>query len=223
MNLEALKKEIPYHWKIQGKTKDNSKAICVAYIDSRDAQDLLDRVCGVENWQDEIDFIHQWDDMVEYRGTVSIKINDEWRSKSDIGSFKIESFNHDMAHKGASSDAFKRACVKWGLGRFLYDKEIVYLPYNVYEANKYNLTEYINSGKYKGEKTPKKEMTQEEVKKAVDTGSITNCKECKKPLVVYKDKEYKGKKYKIFDCDVCKNGKYPVSTWVEDWQATAPF
>ena len=45
MELKALTKKLPYKWKIQSFNKDKTKASCVAYIDSRDAQNLLDDVC----------------------------------------------------------------------------------------------------------------------------------------------------------------------------------
>ena len=47
MKLEDLKKELPYKWRVQ--SSRYGKANCVAYIDARDAQDLLDEVCGQEN------------------------------------------------------------------------------------------------------------------------------------------------------------------------------
>ena len=49
MNLEDLKKELPYKWRVQ--SSRYGKATCVAYIDARDCQDLLDEVVGPENWQ----------------------------------------------------------------------------------------------------------------------------------------------------------------------------
>ena len=49
MNLEDLKKELPYKWRVQS-TKFG-KTTCVAYIDARDCMDILDEVCGPENWQ----------------------------------------------------------------------------------------------------------------------------------------------------------------------------
>ena len=49
MNLKDLSKELPYKWRVQS-TK-YGKTTCVAYIDARDCQDLLDEVVGPENWQ----------------------------------------------------------------------------------------------------------------------------------------------------------------------------
>ncbi len=149
MKLEDLKKKIKYKWKIQTVSKNKPKAQCVAYIDARDAMDLLDAVCGPENWRDEYSQVNG-----QVMCGVSIKINDEWVTKWDVGT------SGDFeAEKSVVSDAFKRACVKWGVGRFLYDMAIEYVdtnepksgnnhPYPIYQHNKeriWDLTEYINS------------------------------------------------------------------------------
>jgi len=119
-SIDDLKKHLTYKWRVQstnGKKAYNNqpavkptKAKCVAYIDARDAQSLLDSVCGAENWSSEY---------YEVKGSLfcrlGIKIDGEWIYKSDNGSVsKVE------PEKGASSDAFKRAGVMWGIGRFLY-------------------------------------------------------------------------------------------------------
>ena len=117
MNLEELKQEMPFKWRVQ--SANQWGASCVAYIDARDCQDLLDKVCGAENWQ-----------TIYYESAgllfckVGIKIEeDEWVWKSDTGSE-----SNVEKDKGHVSDAFKRACVNWGVGRFLYSKDIVKLP-----------------------------------------------------------------------------------------------
>lgn len=140
MELAKLKSTIAFQWKIQGFTKDKSKAICVAYIDSRDAQSLLDEVCWPENWSSEF---------YEVKGKlfckIGIYINNQWVYKSDSGALEAsDDVDIETTSKGESSDAFKRACVQWGIGRFLYDMDIQWIPADVYQANKYKLTEYIN-------------------------------------------------------------------------------
>jgi hypothetical protein len=52
------------------------------------------------------------------------KINySNWVWKSDCGTeSQVEK------QKGEASDAFKRAAVMWGIGRFLYSKKIIKLP-----------------------------------------------------------------------------------------------
>ena len=125
MNLQDLKKEIPFKWRVQ--SSNQYGATCVAYIDSRQVQDLLDEVCGAENWQCKFD---------EHKGNLfaSIGINvksvfngstidDFWVWKSDCGTE-----SNMEKEKGEASDAFKRAGVMWGIGRFLYSQKIIKLP-----------------------------------------------------------------------------------------------
>jgi hypothetical protein len=66
---------------------------------------------------------------------------------------------YEQAGKSAASDAFKRAAVQWGVGRFLYDLDTVTLPcdgYNVVDdrgQKVWDLTTHINNKK-KGFKSP---------------------------------------------------------------------
>lgn len=107
-------------------TKDKTKGMALAYIDARDVMRRLDEVCGPENWQDE----YPWSDGKRVVCRIGIKIdlgpqwdgdqarNREWVWKTDgAGDTDTE------GEKGALSDAFKRAAVKWGVGRYLYDVE----------------------------------------------------------------------------------------------------
>lgn len=140
--LDQLKKIIPYKWKVQ--TAKSWGCECVAYIDARDVMDLLDEVVGPENWSDEF---------FELGGKMfcrlSIKVGDNWISKQDVGTPS----NMD-ADKGEASDAFKRAAVKWGVGRFLYDLGTVrvksieangkFFPADDYGKRVYDLTKHIN-------------------------------------------------------------------------------
>lgn len=81
------------------------------YITSRQVMDLLDEVVGPANWKEEKP---SREGKNLYWG-ISIKIDGEWVTKWDCGAeSQIES------EKGEASDAFKRAAVKWGIGRFLY-------------------------------------------------------------------------------------------------------
>lgn len=139
---EKLKYPVPYRWKIQSFNKNGDKGQCVAYIDARDVMDLLDRAIGIANWQDR----YTRDSKGRLVCRLELKINDEWVGKEDTGvegSFEAE--------KSEFSDAFKRAAVKWGIGRFLYDLDIVWVnvkdkkPVNTDGSRIYDLTEYINS------------------------------------------------------------------------------
>ena len=118
MNLADLKKEIPYKWRVQSYSKSKASASCVAYIDARDVMDILDEVCGPQNWQDDYKTVDG-----KLFGGIGIKIEDYWVWKWDTGTeSQVEQ------EKGQVSDAFKRAGVHWGIGRFLYSLDIAYLP-----------------------------------------------------------------------------------------------
>lgn len=120
--LEKLQQPIPYSWRIQSRTKDRSKALCTAYIDARDVMRVLDQHCLWEVEYKEINgFI--------FAG-IGIHIDGGKLWRWDCGQ-RIEDNPQDQmyeqAGKSAASDAFKRAAVMWGVGRFLYDLEIVSL------------------------------------------------------------------------------------------------
>ena len=137
MNLfDKLSRPFPVnaiHWrigstnvkKIRRETGDNNarptKGIPLAYIDARDVYNRLDDAIGPFNWQDKYPF----------EGCCEISIKDpdtgEWICKSNgAGRTDIE------GEKGQYSDAFKRAAVLWGIGRYLYD-----LPNEWVDLDKY--------------------------------------------------------------------------------------
>lgn len=98
-------------WRVGSTTGDKKKGMALAYIDARDVMDRLDSVVGPANWRR----VHP-----HANGrtlcSLEIKINGEWVAKEDgAGDTDVE------AEKGALSDAFKRAAVNWGIGRYLYD------------------------------------------------------------------------------------------------------
>lgn len=97
-------------WRVGATTKDKSKGIALAYIDARAVMERLDSVCGPENWQ--CKYSHAGEKTV---CEILIKCGEEWVAKSNgAGDTDVE------GPKGALSDAFKRAAVVWGVGRYLY-------------------------------------------------------------------------------------------------------
>jgi hypothetical protein len=102
-------------WRAQSVSKKNPdapKAMALAYIDARDVMDRLDEAVGPEGWEDA--FVET--PLGRIICTIRIKIDGEWVSKSDgAGKTDVE------GDKGGISDAFKRAAVKWGIGRYLYN------------------------------------------------------------------------------------------------------
>lgn len=90
------------------------------YKDARVDMNILDETFGAMNWKRR--HIMFGDNMF-----CEVLIKDEesgrWVSKMDIGS---PSFSEPQ--KGAASDAFKRACVSWGIGRELYTAPFIWIP-----------------------------------------------------------------------------------------------
>lgn len=114
--LTALSARLPYNWRVQHSNQGG--CLCVAYVDARQVQDLLDEVMGPSKWQCLF---------YEVAGRpfckIGVKFGDEWIWKADTGSeSNIE------REKGLASDCFKRAAVHFGVARFLYSMDPVWLP-----------------------------------------------------------------------------------------------
>lgn len=100
-------------WRIGSTNGDKTKGMALAYMDARAVMDRLDGVCGPDNWQ------------CNYSAGVAGSIvcnlgirmpSGEWVWKADgAGATDVE------GEKGMLSDALKRAAVRWGVGRYLYE------------------------------------------------------------------------------------------------------
>ena len=218
MNLTDLKKEIPFKWKVQSFNKDGNKGSCVAYIDSRDVQDLLDEVCGVEGWQDKY---YQVKDTMFC--SIGIKVGEDWVWKGDGGAESTNGATDAAVKlKAESSDSFKRAAVKWGIGRFLYSKDIQWV--NI--ANKkpvrpdgsiiWDLTEWINSGSHRGgsnQTTPSKSQEYDDLGEKIP--KACPAVNCQATFVYHKKwsgmKDGQKKDYDLLQCPTCA-----IKSWDAD-------
>jgi hypothetical protein len=110
---KALKKPFPekaISWRVGATNPTKDKGIALAYIDARDVMERLDEVFGM-NWQ--CKYTHAETKTI---CEISILVDGVWVSRSNgAGDSDIE------AEKGAISDAFKRAAVMFGVGRYLYE------------------------------------------------------------------------------------------------------
>lgn len=103
------------------KIKPGKGLSILVYKDARTDIKILNETIGSTNWQC---------DYKEIKGNmycgVSIFDTDknQWITKWDCG---VESDFGDKA-KGEASDAFKRACVKWGIGVELYSAPSIWIP-----------------------------------------------------------------------------------------------
>ncbi len=196
MELEKLKTEIPYKWRVQSFSKHKPQAQCVAYIDARDVMDLLDKHVGAENWQDDYKVV----DNKLFAG-IGVNTKDIWVWKWDTG---VES--NIEKEKGQASDAFKRAAVKWGIGRFLYHLHIKYINANEKKTQGnypcpiddngqriWDVSKYINELGGKSPTTIRTTETKREELK--DMGPI---KTTIGKVTTKEDISKKGKKYKVY-------------------------
>lgn len=98
-------------WRIGAKSQDKRSARLLAYIDARDAMERLDSAVGFGLWQCK----YSLSDAGLLICDVGLKIDGEWVWRANgAGDTQVE------AEKGKCSDAFKRAAVLWGIGRYLY-------------------------------------------------------------------------------------------------------
>lgn len=116
--LPALSEPMPYKWRVQSFSRSKPQATCVAYIDARDAMSRLDAVC-VYGWHRR---------HTEVKGRIYCEVGIVMPDSSVLWRSDCGTESNTEAEKGESSDSFKRACVNFGIGRFLYDLDMVYLP-----------------------------------------------------------------------------------------------
>jgi len=124
IDLKKLSEAIPIEqvdFRVQSISK-NGWAILLAYKDARVDQDRLDYVVGKDNWEKKFELID---------GQLFCKVgiwSDSKKSfvwKQDVGTEST----HEK-EKGRASDAFKRACFNWGIGRELYDYPLILVELN---------------------------------------------------------------------------------------------
>lgn len=90
------------------------------YITSRAGQEKLDKKFGLGLWSDSYEMVG---DNLFCTITVWNKEIGQWVSRSDVGTA-----SYTAKEKGRASDAFKRACVKWGIARELYSAPFIWIP-----------------------------------------------------------------------------------------------
>lgn len=107
------------------------------YKDARCDMRILDETVGAENWD-----CSYTDIAGKLFCTVGINCGEgtysNWIYKQDVGSP-----SNMEPGKGEASDAFKRACFKWGIGRELYTAPFIWIP-----ANKLSRLERRDNGKW---------------------------------------------------------------------------
>lgn len=126
VDFKALAAPFPpekIHWRVGSTNQDKTRGLALAYLDARDVMDRLDQVCGPAGWQ--CRYSHVGDKVaceigirLGYNSLAGLTstVATEWVFKADgAGDTDFE------GAKGSFSGAFKRAAVRWGIGRYLYD------------------------------------------------------------------------------------------------------
>jgi len=121
--LQELRK--PFHpahvtWKPGSVSKDQNKALALAYADLRAYQNRLDEVCGID-WS--VTYT-PWGDRIVCHLTI------EGITRSSSGEPDSQSERSEIAGTTAEAQAFKRACAMFGLGRYLYNLPSVWVEYD---------------------------------------------------------------------------------------------
>jgi len=111
-------------WRANHVDKSGRRALALAYVDARSVMIRLDEVLGPQNWSET--YRHEGGRMM---CRLSLRIDGEWVAKEDgSGDSNFE------GEKGGISGAFKRAAVKWGIGRYLYDVDAIWADCEAYQA-----------------------------------------------------------------------------------------
>ena len=117
--LQAPFKPDEIEWRVGSTTKDKSKGMALPYVTNRAIQNRLDEVFGCFGWKNEY---REWKGKSQICG-ISVKHEDEWITKWD----GADDSNMEGT-KGGLSDAMKRAAYQWGIGRYLYKLDSVWVP-----------------------------------------------------------------------------------------------
>lgn len=103
-------------WRVGSTTQDKSKGMALAYVDARAVMDRLDNCCGPDGWA--CNYTAGAGAFIVCNLGVRMPETGEWVWKADgAGATDVE------GEKGMLSDALKRAGVRWGIARYLYDLE----------------------------------------------------------------------------------------------------
>jgi hypothetical protein len=98
-------------WRVGSTNQEKTHGLALCYIDARTVMDRLDTICGPAGWQ-----CHYTMAANLAICNIGLLVGSEWIWKADgAGATDVE------GEKGMLSDALKRAAVRWGVGRYLYD------------------------------------------------------------------------------------------------------
>ena len=108
-------------WRVSVTSQSKNSGLAVAYVTNRAIQNRLDDTVGVDGWYNE--FI-PWKNGAAQLCGISI-----YFAEKDIGLTKFDGADDSdiEAVKGGLSDSMKRAAVEWGIGRYLYGMDQIWV------------------------------------------------------------------------------------------------
>ena len=109
-------------WRLQRVIETRELGIAVPYVTNRAIMSRLDDVVGPENWYNDFKPWHGAGGKEAQLCGISIRFGDEWITKWD----GAEDSDIEPV-KGGLSDSMKRAAVQWGVGRVLYNMDVVFV------------------------------------------------------------------------------------------------
>lgn len=215
--LEAPFEANEIDWRVIITKRDKTQGQVAAYVDSRAIQRRLDSVLGRNNWQNKFNPVPgDSKATTSYVCEISIYYADrkEWITKSDgAGGTDIEPV------KGGLSNAFKRAASMWGIGRYLYELNDIWVTLKdgkyIADTEKPRLNDqyekFIGKKKSGNQQSPSSTQAQKSASAASShptqsklTTKPSSLTEVPKPL---KDRECAPQIYQITDLTVSRGGK----------------
>lgn len=123
--FEALQEPFPsaaIEWRVTATSRDKSKALASPYVDVREYIQRLNEVLGVSGWSDSFRIETFGNRLfvfcmlqVNFDGTTITHEGD-----GEVVAEKGDDYQDENLLTTASAQAFKRACVKFGIGSYLY-------------------------------------------------------------------------------------------------------
>ena len=109
-------------WRLQKVVEAKELGIAVPYVTNRAIMGRLDDVVGPENWYNDFKPWHGANGKEAQLCGISIRYGDGFITKWD----GAEDSDIEPV-KGGLSDSMKRAAVQWGIGRVLYNMDVVFV------------------------------------------------------------------------------------------------
>lgn len=109
----------------EGDDPNRGQCLAFAYVTAGAVMDRLDQVVGIGNWSDSYVTAPNPEKVTDpaVMCVLKVRIEGEWVSKADVAE------NTDVEGvKGGFSDSFKRAAVKWNIGRYLKRLDPQWVP-----------------------------------------------------------------------------------------------